>query len=69
MKDEVKDIKMRCLSHPEQFLWTTTTKFMPQVAEIFYHIKSLQYEDCPNYEFVRSKLREIKFFGMNKQYS
>ncbi|TNV83274.1 hypothetical protein FGO68_gene1889 [Halteria grandinella] len=69
MKDEVKDIKMRCLSHPEQFLWTTTTKFMPQVAEIFYHIKSLQYEDCPNYEFVRTKLREIKFFGMNKQYS
>lgn len=60
IKDEVKDIKMRCLSHPYQFLWTSTTKRMPQVIEIFNHIKALNYEDKPNYEFIREKLREIR---------
>ena len=50
---------MRCLSNPEKFLWTTTTKnFMP-LKEIFYHIKSLKYEDRPNYCFIKDKLIEI----------
>jgi hypothetical protein len=55
-KDEVRDIKLRCLSNPETFLWTTTTKRLPQAALIFRHIQSLNYEDKPDYEYIRSQL-------------
>lgn len=59
VKDEVKDIKSKCLKNPEKYLWATTTKRFPHLIEIFYHIKSLQYEDKPSYAFVAQKLREI----------
>jgi hypothetical protein len=45
VKDEVKDIKMKCLSNPEKYLWTTTTRRINAIRDIFYHIKSLNYED------------------------
>lgn len=55
-KDEVKDIKMKCLKKPEKYLLTTTIKKFPQIREIFNHIKSLQYEDKPKYSFIANKL-------------
>lgn len=42
--DEVKNIKNECLSNPEEKLWIVT-KDIPEVKEIFYHIKSLEYKD------------------------
>jgi hypothetical protein len=41
VKDEVKDIKMKTLSHPEKFLWSSSTKEFPQIKSIFNHIKGL----------------------------
>ena len=41
VKDEVREIKLKCLKNPEKYLWTTTTKRLSQIREIFYHIKSL----------------------------
>lgn len=68
VKDEVKDMKMRCLSHPEKYLWTPVTiRKFPQVIEIFNYIKQMAYEDKPDYEFVRVKLREIKVSQVNIQ--
>ena len=64
IKDEVKDIKMKCLSHPEKFLWTSTTKNFPSMIDIFNHIKNLKYEDRPDYNLIRTKLREVKFTGL-----
>jgi hypothetical protein len=41
VKDEVKDIKMKVLSHPDKFLWSSSTKEFPQIKTIFNHIKGL----------------------------
>eukprot|EP00347_Sterkiella_histriomuscorum_P020241 403338552 len=60
VKDEVKDIKLKCFSNPEKYLWTTTTRGLQQVKDIFYHLKNLEYADSPNYQFIRDKLIEIK---------
>ncbi|CDW88961.1 UNKNOWN [Stylonychia lemnae] len=61
VKDEVKDIKARCLGNPEKYLWITSTKNIQQVKDIFYHLKNLDYYDAPNYAYIRNKLMEIKF--------
>ncbi len=50
--DAVKCIKTRCLDNPEQHLWIKT-KNIPEVKEIFYHIKSLQYGDKPDYNRIK----------------
>jgi hypothetical protein len=47
-RDEVKAIKTACLGKPEEKLWIAT-KHMVEVRNIFYHIKSLNYKDRPNY--------------------
>ena len=53
VKEEVKEIKMRALDKPEKYIWVTTTRKMPQVRDIFIHLKNLKYEDVPNYDFIR----------------
>lgn len=50
--DEVKHIKTECLSNPEEKLWIVT-KDVPEVKNIFYHLKSLKYEDVPDYALIR----------------
>ncbi len=60
VKDEVRDIKMRCLNNPEKYLWTHNTRKYMQMRDIFYHLKCLSYEDKPNYSFIREKLVEIR---------
>jgi hypothetical protein len=56
--DEVKNIKHECLSNPEEKLWITT-KDVPEVKDIFYHIQSLGYKDKPNYNLIRGSLKNI----------
>lgn len=59
VKDEVRDIKLKSMKNPEKYLWTTTTKKITQVKDIFNHIKSLDYDDKPKYCFISHKLQEI----------
>lgn len=59
---------MKCLKNPEKYLWTTTTKKFTQMRDIFYHIKSLQYEDKPSYSLIATKLREMQAIIMQEQY-
>lgn len=41
-KDDVKDIKMKCLSHPYNFLWSPiAVKVYPQIVTIFNYLKNL----------------------------
>lgn len=47
--DAVKAIKTRCLENPERYLWTNKTKNIEEVKNIYYHIRSLQYGDKPDY--------------------
>lgn len=61
VKDEVKDIKEKCLSNPKKYIFGSATKKYPQLKEIFYHIKSLEYEDKPKYSFIQEKLKEILY--------
>lgn len=46
--EEVKNIKNECLSNPEEKLWIAT-KDIQEVKKIFYHLKSLNYKDKPDY--------------------
>jgi hypothetical protein len=50
--DEVKHIKTDCLNNPEEKLWIIT-KDVPEVKNIFYHLKALKYEDVPDYALIR----------------
>lgn len=59
-KDYVKDTKIECFKNPERFLWNTTTKNLIPMRAIFYHLKSLAYEDTPDYDFIEIKLNEMK---------
>lgn len=54
--EAVKAIKTRCLANPEQYLWTNKTKNIEQVKNIFYHIRSLEYADKPDYFKIRQQL-------------
>ena len=56
----MKDIKLSCLKNPEKFLWTTQALKYPQIKDIFYYINNLEYEDLPNYAYIRQKLEEIQ---------
>ncbi len=56
--DEVRVIKNRCLSNPDKFLWETT-RGIPEVKNIFYHLKKLEYRDKPDYVYIREQLRSI----------
>ena len=56
--DEVKNIKKACLDSPDEKLWLIT-KRMPEVKTIFYHLKSLEYADKPNYDLIRCNLKSI----------
>jgi len=54
--DEVRDIKTKCLAHPEEYLWRTTTSNLKEVHNIFHAVNRLQYADRPNYEYIRQQL-------------
>jgi hypothetical protein len=56
--DEVKNIKTDCLNNPEEKLWIVT-KNIPEVKNIFFHLKSLNYKDQPSYAYVRGQLKSI----------
>ena len=50
------------LKKPEKYLFNNPScRKYPQIKEIFYHIKSLEYKDQPKYSFVAEKLREIHY--------
>ncbi len=53
VKDEVRNIKTRVFEDPESLLWRGTTRNLQPVKNIFYHLKRLNYEDRPDYDYVR----------------
>lgn len=56
---QVKEIKTKCFKNPHVKLWTGPTKVMVEVQQIFEHIESLDYEDCPDYNLILNLLVEI----------
>lgn len=54
--DEVRDNKSWCLSNPETYLWSTTTRNITEIHNIFYKIKQLQYGDRPDYNYIKEQL-------------
>eukprot|EP00343_Euplotes_focardii_P012950 CAMPEP_0205834122 /NCGR_PEP_ID=MMETSP0206-20130828/50533_1 /ASSEMBLY_ACC=CAM_ASM_000279 /TAXON_ID=36767 /ORGANISM="Euplotes focardii, Strain TN1" /LENGTH=342 /DNA_ID=CAMNT_0053140993 /DNA_START=685 /DNA_END=1713 /DNA_ORIENTATION=- len=56
---QVKDIKEECINDPENRLWSKETEDILEIREIWTSIKSLTYEDQPDYPFIRSKLKQI----------
>lgn len=46
--------------YPEKNLFLTTTKGKFEIYDILEHLKSLKYEDKPDYEFINNKIREMR---------
>jgi len=55
-KDDIEKCKAECYNNPEKLLTTTCNK--KEFFDIFYHIKSLKYEDKPDYELIRNLLQK-----------
>jgi hypothetical protein len=49
-----------CLNDPEKKLFLNSTKNKPEIVEIFKHIKSLTYDDRPNYNFIKIHLDSLR---------
>ena len=54
--EETRDIKAKCLAEPEKYLWKATED-VEEMKSIFNAIKSLQYSDRPNYNYIREQLQ------------
>lgn len=65
-KDDIKKVKEECLANPDKKLLITTTKGKKEILELLNHIKSLAYIDRPNYNFIRTKLNELKIQEISK---
>jgi serine/threonine protein kinase len=65
-KDDIKKVKEECLANPEKKLLLTTTKGKKEILDLLNHIKSLAYADRPNYNFIRTKLNELKMQEISK---
>lgn len=60
-KEEVGKTKELCVNNPEAFIFNDKIKWRNELKSILDHLKSLNYEDKPNYSFIKSKLEEMKF--------
>jgi hypothetical protein len=58
IKEIIEAHKNECINNPEKLLVSNKVN-KKQLFEIFYHINSLRYSDRPNYEFIRTKLKEL----------
>jgi hypothetical protein len=52
-------MKEFCLADPEKKLFLNSSKGKREIIEIFIHIKSLTYEQRPDYGFIRTRLEEL----------
>jgi len=59
-KDEVRDMKKKAFKNPHKNLFPNLHHDYPEVNEIFLSIKKLKYESCPDYEFIRQQLGNVR---------
>jgi len=57
-KEKIANRKRECLSNPEKEL-LCNNPHRKEILSILYHIQSLQYQDRPDYEFIRGVLKGI----------
>lgn len=55
----MKEVKEECLKDPENKLWSKETEDIPEIKEIWRSIQDLEYQDEPDYNFIRGKLKQI----------
>lgn len=65
-KDDIKKVKEICLHDPEKKLFLGTSKGKKEISEILTHLKTLKYEDRPNYYFIKMKINELRFAELKK---
>jgi len=64
-KDEIKKKKEICLNNPDQFLPICKNKV--EIKAILNHLKTLRYEDKPNYDLIRVCLKELRAKELKKK--
>jgi len=58
-KDEVKVLKTKAFKRPTKCLLPTLHKKHPEIFDLFKYLQKLKYQDDPDYEYVRSLLRQL----------
>ena len=56
---QVQQLKEECIENPDQMLWSEATADIPELKIIFMHLKSLAYEETPNYVLIFDQLLRI----------
>ena len=64
-KEEIKKMKEKCLSNPEQYLFLTTTKNKQEIINIYRYLSTLEYSTCPNYQYISSQLAMLRTKEIN----
>lgn len=59
-KEEIKKMKEKCLSKPQEFLFLTTSRGKTELINIFNHLMSLDYLSRPNYKFIYEQLYMLR---------
>ena len=68
-KNEIIKMKEKCLQDPINNLFLTTTKDKIEIYNIFNHIKSLNYDSKPDYQYIYNQIFSLKQKEINAFYS
>lgn len=66
-REQIAKKKEICLRDPKNFLFVTSLKNKTQVFDILEYLKSLNYEDKPNYRYIRNKIEEMYMEELEKE--
>jgi serine/threonine protein kinase len=66
-REEILKKKEICLKDPKNNLFLTTLRNKPQVFDILEYLKTLNYEDKPNYRYIRNKIEEMYMEELEKE--
>lgn len=57
-RNEIKDLKEQWISG--DIRWQVRKKDLPQLKNIFEHLKSLEYQSMPNYDLILNELEDLR---------
>lgn len=65
-KEEIKKMKEKCLSNPQNFLFLTTTKDKFELYQIYSYLSTLMYQTKPDYQYIYEQLFSLRMKELNK---
>ena len=65
-KEEIKKMKEKCLSNPQNFLFLTTTKDKYELYQIYTYLSTLLYQTKPDYQYIYDQLFSLRIKELNR---